>query len=458
MALEDTGLKTDVQWVTSASSASSFTYKAILHCGRVKDLEPLRVISFDTLEDYEEGFADEVMVDLMMVREDYEKYIFPNRDSLILTLIRNPIGTVSDALDTSRAPAAKQYRATLRDPHNQAMSMGSFGVSHSEKYTNLTIYPISLQLIDLAVEQLMLTTVGGIYRKMTPGNVLLSELTRISHSLTGLDDADRVKGVNMYPPPTPSNNKPIPVRNHVVVPHGTRLVDLADHIQKKEGGIYDTGISMYYQRNYWHVAPPYDVTRFAKTKRTLTVLSVRSVELPAADCTYRVDGDSVTIVANGKTIHLDTVDHEAVNQGNGVRFARAQNLFDGFTPGTTDGQADSQNVMAGFVSQSRDSKKNYVPFSKNRITDNTHYELSQLAKRQGQRIQINWDRADPSLITPLMPVRFLYEAGGTVFEMLGCVLNQQTQTRTDQPGMTSTRYVSGCALTLFVAVARTMKA
>lgn len=458
MAIEDTGLKADIQWVTSANSMSSFTYKAIVHCGRVKDLEPLRVISLDSLEDYEEGFADEMMVELMMVREDYERFIFPNRDSIIITVIRNPIGTVSDTLDTSRAPAAKQYRATLKDPHNQAISMGSFGASHSEKYTNLTIYPVTFQLIDLAVEQLMLTTIGGVYRKTTPGNVLLSELTRISHSLTGLDEGDRVKGVNMYPPPTPAGNKPIPVRNHVVVPHGTRLVDLADHIQKKEGGIYDTGISAYYQRNYWHVAPPYDVTRFAKSKRTLTILSVRSVELPAADCTYRVDGDAVTIVVNGKVIHLDPGDHEAVNQGNGVRFARAQSLFDGFTDGTTEGQADSQKVMAGFVSQDRDSKKNYVPFSKNRITDNPHWELSQLAKRQGQRIQVNWDRADPRLITPLMPVRFLYESGGTVFEMLGCVLNQQAQTRTDQPGMTSSRYVSGSALTLFVAVAQTMKA
>jgi hypothetical protein len=206
------------------------------------------------------------------------------------------------------------------------------------------------------------------------------------------------------------------------------------------------------------VYPVFDVTRFATAKKTLTILVVHSQELPAADNTYRVDAGAVTVVANGKMAHLDPIDHMAMNQGNGVRFAKAQDLMDNFTPGTSDVTADSSKVMTGFVTQTRDSKQNNVQFSKAKITDNIPHELSKMAERQGQRIQLNWDRADPSLIIPGMPVRVIYESNNMLFDMTGTVLNVQSQVRLDQPGMTSTRYITGCAMTLFVTVTKTSKA
>ena len=453
MGIENTALKKDIQWVITAPLAPQYTYEMTIHCSTAKNITPLRIVSIDSLLDFEEGFADEIVLDCMVIREEYDQYIYPNRDALTATLIQRPTSVNTDTIDTSRPPIAKQYRLSMKDATNQSVGAGQFMASQPEKYTGLTLSPIQFQLIDLAVEQMMLMPVGGIFRKKTPGEVLKSELTRISHSLQGLDAGDSVNGVQMEP--TPANTQP---REHIVIPHGIRMVDMADHIQAKEGGIYDAGIGCYYQRNLWWVYPLYDTTRFAKSRRTLTIIGCSSTTLPAADATYRVDGDAVTIVANGKVNHLDDSDQRSINQGNGVRFARAQNLMDKFTEGTTKGEANSQNIMASFVTQARDSGKNYAPFSDNRITDNPHQELSKLAKRQGQRIQLNWDRADPRLIVPGMPARYLYEADDMVYELVGCVLNMQIQTRTDQPGMISTRYVTGCALTLFVNTVRNVKA
>lgn len=458
MAISDTVLQKDIQWVARSTPLNNFSYAMEIHCGVTRTVRPLRLLSIDTLADFEKGFADEIVVEAMFVRSDYDQYVFPNRDALQITLVRTPIGIVTDRVDNSRAAQAKLFKATLVNPVNQTLDQGQGAYSGSEQYTNLTMLPAQFQLVELPVEQLMMMTVGGIYRKTTPAAVLKSALTQFSQTLTGLDNASEVVGVDMYPVPVPAGQKAPKVREHIVIPHGTRLVCLADHIQEKEGGIYDTGIGAYYRQPNWYVYPPYDVTRFQKALRTLTVLIVKSAEMPGMDCTYRVDGQAVTIVANGNIKHVDPVDHEAVNQGNGVRFAKAQSLLDGFTDGTSAGVAKAQGVMAGFITSARDALKNYVPFSSNRITDNAPHELSKLAARQGQRVQLNWQRADASLIVPYMPVRLLYESGGLLYEFSGTVLNCQSQVHPDQPGMTNDRYYQDVGLTLFVAVTKTMKA
>lgn len=458
MAISDTVLQKDIQWVARSRPLCNFSYVMEVHCGTSRNIRPLRLLSIDTLADFEKGFADEIVVEAMFVRSDYDQYMFPNRDVLQMTIVRTPIGTVTDRVDTGQSPQARLFKATLVNPVNQTIDQGSGGYSGSEQYSNMTMLPLQFQLVELPVEQLMMMTVGGIYRKTTPAAVLKSALTQFSQTLQGLDNASSVVGVDMYPVPVPDGQKAPKVREHIVIPHGTRLVCLADHIQEKEGGIYDTGIGAYYRQPNWYVYPPYDVTRFQKSLRTLTVLIVKSAEMPGMDCTYRVDGSAVTIVANGNIKHVDPVDHAAVNQGSGVRFAKAQSLLDGFTDGTSAGVAKAQDVMTGFITSARESLKNYVPFSGNRITDNAPHELSKLAARQGQRVQLNWQRADATLIEPYMPVRLLYETGGLLYEFSGTVLNTQAQVHPDQPGMTNARYYQDVGMTLFVAVTKTMKA
>lgn len=458
MAIEGTALQADVNWVISSPAKATYTYTVEFHCGATKKVIPTKMISIDYLQDFEEGFADEIVLECMFVWDDYDQTLFPYRDQTLVTIARNTIGAVSDAIDSSIPGAAKVFRATMTNPSSAAMSAGTQYLSPGDKYTSLGLIKVKYQLIDLAVEQLMLVTTGGIFRKTEPGTVLLAELTRQSHQLVGLDVSDAVKGVDMVPVPKPEGQPKPTVRSHVVIPQGTRLVDLAGYIQKKAGGIYDTGLGCYYQKNNWYVYPTYDVTRFPKAKKTMTILVVHSQELPAADNTWRLDGESLTVVANGKLQHLDKTDHQALNHGNGVRYAKAQDLLDNFTPGvSSDITAKSSNVATGFVTQVRDSQKNNVQFSKNRITDNMQQELSKLSERQGQRIQLNWDRADVSLVSPGMPVRVLYEVNSTLFEMMGTVLNLQSQVRLDQPGLTSSRYITACGMTLFVAVTKTTK-
>lgn len=449
MAVVGTALQTDIAWVIKSYNDSNYTWDVELHCGTQRNVTPIKLTNIDILRDFEGSYADEISLEAIFIQQDYDLYVFPNRDQLLVTLTKRPIGPVSDAVQVGKQGYAKTFRGTLSSPTSNVLNNGTGYTAPTDNYSTQALTRIRIQLIDRAIEQLRLTTVGNIYRKCTPATALLTELTARSVGLN-LDMSDKPKGVDMVP----ADNTTL--RNQIVLPHGLPLVNMAHHIQETDGGIYKTGMGCYYHNNYWYVYPPFDVTRFPKAKKTLTVLIIRSMELPAADNTYRVDGDTVTIVANGKTSHFDPVDHQAANIGNGVRFAKATELLSDFVS-TGNGQvvANADKIMGGFMGQQRDSKMENLPFSENRITDNVYHESSRVAARQGQRIQLNWDRADNSLITPGMPCRVLYENNGVLFELMGCVLNMQSQVRMDVPGLTSTRYITGVGMTLFVAVTKT---
>jgi hypothetical protein len=453
MAYNDTALQADVQRVIHSNSQVYSTYAIEIHCGTSTTvITPLKLLSIDTLHDYEKGFAEEKQIEVILVENDYQSYIFPNRDNLKITVIRSPIGVVSDSKNYNGVNTAKTYRATLVDPSPARTNEGKGFASAQGDYSSQMMISVKFQLIDLAVEQMMLTTTGGIFRNSTPGNTLKALLTTLSQSLK-LDDADAVKGVNMID----ADN--LKQRTHLLVDQGTKLYDLADHIHQNCGGIYNTGVSCYYHANYWHVFPPYDVTRINKSTKTMTLMLVRTPELPDSDSTYLQDGNTLYVVSNGTTLHIDQVDHQAVNAGNGVRYARATDLFDNFIDTTKQAMtASTSNVMNAFITNKRDSGLSNAPFSKNRVTDNDCVELSKLAQRQGQQIQVQWDKADPSLIIPGMPVKVLYESERLVYQLVGTILNVQSQVRMNQPGMTTVRYVTGVSMTLFVTVDKTSTA
>ena len=98
MAYNDTALQADVQRVIHSNSQVYSTYAIEIHCGTSTTvITPLKLLSIDTLHDYEKGFAEEKQIEVILVENDYQSYIFPNRDNLKITVIRSPIGVVSDS-------------------------------------------------------------------------------------------------------------------------------------------------------------------------------------------------------------------------------------------------------------------------------------------------------------------------------------------------------------------------
>ncbi len=260
-----------------------------------------------------------------------------------------------------------------------------------------------------------------------------------------VDKARKVKGVDMV---TASNKK---ARDHIIIPHGLPLVSLPEYIQKRCGGIYSAGLGYYLFNDYWYIYPCFDVTRFNKAQKTLTVINVPSNRFPGIERTYRKDGNNLVIIATGEVKFRDDSNTQQLNSGNGVRFTDAGNLLKGFvkTAGNKTIASRASN-NSEVISVERENGNNNVQLSDKAINSNPYVEYSKLARRQGSVISFVWENSNPILLFPGMPVRVMYLDGGDIKEVYGVSLKAHDYTHARDEGMVSKRYLTHTMLSVFV--------
>lgn len=308
----------------------------------------------------------------------------------------------------------------------------------------MDILYVKFQLTDPLVERLRMESVGGIFPDTSCADLLSFLLTDINQKLQ-LDEENKIEGVDFFEPTLKEKQK------QIVLPHATRFVEAPDFLQSKVGGIYNAGLGFYLQKKHWYVYPLYDLTRFDKSLKTLTLVNVPKNRMPGAEVTYRTTGNQVIALITGATKFRDDSESQILNEGNGVRFLDARKLMDGFSETsknrTTILRANNNNE---FVAEQRKTGLNNVHASPVRITSNNFVELSRLAQRAGAPFQCVWENSNPDLLYPGMPVKYMYVVNGEVKEALGVLIRAHHNIGTYAPGAKSKRYVSNSVLTVFI--------
>jgi len=443
MEIENSSLYREIQAVlNSPNKPVHFQWKAEIHVNGVT-YHPLKVLSIDFAEDYETKYADEIIITLAISGGTYAKRIYPFKDKVDITLFRNPLQETAAVYDTEAGLSSERYAATLIDTGNPIVE-GNGSNTPTEESLNLTnIFEISFQLVNKALEQMRMLSVGGVYRNTTTENVVKTILTNESKKVV-VDGVRRPVGVDMFPA---SNMK---VRDHVIIPQGTKLVSLPEYVQSKCGGVYSSGLGYYFKKDHWYIYPCYDTTRFNKAPNTLTIINVPRNKLPDVERTYRQDGKNIVIIATGDVKLRDDSESQQLNQGNGVRFADADTFMNGFSKTVNNktvinrGKNNSEVIAA-----SRASGNNNVHVSNNPINSNPFVEYSKLARRQGNFISLVWENSSPALILPGMMVRVLYMDSEGINDVYGVLLKAHHYAQTKGTGMTDMRYVTRSALSIF---------
>ena len=235
-----------------------------------KHVEPLKLISIDGSRSYTTKYADEITITIQLEIKDFNAYLSPNKDDFKVMLFKSPIGELDDGADFNEVPISRTYRGALLSVGD---AVNDSAIMDSNSSTDSNDEPAghgeyTIQLIDLAIEQLRMKTLGGIYRNMTTTEMLQGAMSIVSGQLS-LDVDDSIIGVDIVP----GNN--VEVRDHIVVPHGTPAITLADYIQRECGGVYGAGIGCYLQNRIWYIYPEYDIVRYEDTPKTLTILNKR---------------------------------------------------------------------------------------------------------------------------------------------------------------------------------------
>lgn len=444
MALEDTGLEIEVRKIINSGA------KPVHHQWECRILAgdniviPIKVLSIDVERQYDQQYSDRIFIDVALGLGTYNHRVYPHRENLTVELIKTPIRERGQEELPDEPIDVRTYRGVLVKDSSEAITMNRVGIQ-SEETANLTdIKSLKMQLVDPALERIRLMTVGGIYRNTTPGDVLRQVMTNVSSQLS-LDDDHRVFGVDMLPY---DNTE---VRDHVVVPHGTPLVELPFYLQAKAGGIYSTGLGFYLQSGIWYIYPEHKTDRFSTTPRGLTIINLPPNKYPEIERTYRTTTNQLIILSTGEVLHSDGSDRLQDNLGNGVRYTDSRKVIEGF------GEINNNKVTVSraknnseYVAFGKATGLNNTPVSAAKATSNPFEQASLLAARKGATIQLKWENSEWGLLFPGMPVRFLYYENDRTQEAEGVILRAHHYIESKQPGLILGGHRCNTALTIFV--------
>ncbi len=444
MDILDTPLGDEITRVINAAQPPGLTYTDAVILAGGEELEVYKVLNLDEVCDYRNQYAPELSIVLLVPAGTFAYRIQPHRNNLEVTIRAAPSTQSAVAPGQAEHKEFETFRAILQDDTSDATLENNGQRTYDEMTLNMSDFrTIKLQLFSKAMEEFNMRSFGGCPRRTKITDLVKIILMGESNRAT-LENAYMPKGIDMVPP------LDVVPREHYPIPHGMPSTDAVGFLHKECGGIYSAGLSYFFQRDYWHVFPTYDNTRFEQASRQLVIVQIPGAKMPSLEYTYLQKGKCLTILATGDTIFDDPTDSRAMVEGNGVRFTDAAGFFD--EPVVAEGNRATfarASKNSEYVGTRRATGLNNVVQSDRRITANKLYEASKLAARNGAHIQVMWENANPALLYPGMQVKIMYMRNGTVATRYACLIGMHTSTAWTGKGLLAGKHVRTVALNLF---------
>lgn len=445
VTIEASSIKQEIQQIiNNGATPVHFDWSAtILANGRTIPVQ--KILGIHTIRMYDSNYSDDIRVQCAIPLGTYMNQVYPYRDNLVMTLYKTPT-TETGGASVMSTPDIENHklRATLVIPRDHQLE-GNLKLMQNATAADLGVmHDVEFQLVDLALEQVRMQSVGSIMRKVTPGDAIKFFMTAISKTIE-VDGANAIKGVEMVDP----DNKI--ARDHIVLPHGLRFSDVPGWIHEHMGGVYNGGFGFYLQAGYWYVYPLYNLDRWNSTPKNLTLLNVPANQMPGMDRTYRKTNNQLIVLLTGEAVHLDDTESLQLNKGNGLRFTDASKVLEGFGTAKNNKYSISRTQNnTEFLAAPRRTGLNNVQMSDRRITSNNFYEMSKMARRLGSHLNVKWEHSDPGSLYPGMPVKYIYVANGKINTVYGTLLRVHSFIGPTTPGILGGDYVSNSALTVFL--------
>lgn len=409
--------------------------------GRVH--KPYELIGFDMERDTSKKMSDYIILEVALDQAMYLNYVVPFKNNISVTLYKKPRTEMGESLiGAIYAETFSAYVIGGTDPmmtpkinmgsSDQALSTAGFNTYH-------------FQLVPKAAEQIRSFECEGIYHGQSPGDLLRDIFTRYSaQAQLGPDHA--IPGVEMIPPDNKTKME------NMVIPPGISLLDLPDYLQNEMGGIYNAGIDFFLHANTWFIWPKYGLDRHNTNKRMLTIFALPESQLPGAERTYIDDPGQVRIIATGGGSLADATETIALNEGNGVRFIDAMSLIG-------DGIQIAGNKMFArrglnaneFVDNKRPNGLNIARMVETVITSNPLKFASKLSANKGVVMSVGWENANPNILYPGMPVKYIVMRGSQMVERRGILIAEQYKVEPANKRMKASFHRCTGGLTLFLS-------
>lgn len=404
-------------------------------------LRVLSVISLDISSDFTNNYADEKVITLAMTQGDYDRYVYPHRENLRISLDKIP--TTNNGVPTESKIFKCQYIAipqSIKDNDLQDKPL----IDKDQQ-----IIKVKFDLHDLVSFNMRYMTYNVPVSDTIGGDYVEIAYFEKMNSLN-LPDEFKPKGITSAP-----FNVKTP-RETMVLPHGLNLMDLPIYIQKNEGGIYEYGIGMYYHSYYrnWFMYPLYDTNRYLSSKYNLDIYLARSNKSLGLDNTWCMVNEgrtTISVLSTSGFNQVDTSDVDFLIDGNGIKFSIAKKVWNGFMEGEGNEGNISGDHRAEFLLKKRNSKNQTFKTLDKRVTNNVAHEMSMLAQRAGNIIMVNWEYCELEYLIPGMPCRVFYSTESDEKYLQGVLLKVIGFERSTEDGPAPDKVMKGSSrLLIFV--------
>lgn len=418
-------------------------FKAVIKSPKDK-VVPINTIQLNRYRDYIDNFTQLFTITVTTTLAEYNRLVLYDHSALTLTLTQYDIGQNTPfSLAALSNPREFTYKAKIIDVATDQIAQNN-PITNNEEVSGMSLKQFSIQLLEPCFESVSIRTVGGVFRNTSGIGLIKTLLTLFStadevDAITSVTGVDVVEGYNMD------------VREQIIVPHMTPLVKAINLVHGNSGGVYPTGFSFFLQNNKWFIFPPYDLTLFNKSKKTITVVNLPKDRLPGLEKTYFNSDTKLVVLSTRAATYIDNREANSFNDGTSIRFVEAEKLFAGFAD-TKDNKilVDASKNVNEVTLKERTDKVNVLRGTTTKITSNKNIELSKLAKNKGFFIQLTWENSDDSLLFPGMAAKVLFLKDNRPASAIGTLIETETMWVPAEKSFKNTKLTKMTAMTFFV--------
>lgn len=404
--------------IANGSISPCYSFDLELMAGKER-VKPQSILGVSTIGDFIGSYYPIIAIEFqtsLYVKE----LLIANSGTITAVLKTYEVGRNATVSTSSlKNPVIKRYKVKLYLEESDSVTQENTGVNNENYTKNKAMVAVKVQLYEGGFEQLKNRSVGGNYPNIS-GFKLLRHLIDYHANLDNDEVASLIGGVDFAPAVSED------VREQIIIPHGTTLVESMAFINRESGGIYPTGFSYFIHNNTWYVFPPYALTRYKENSQKLLIVNLPKNKYPGIEKTFLITPNLVTVLSTREVTIKDKRESKKFNFGLGLRFGDAKKLLDFGEVKDNKLLVDgSKNVNDLTTGTSKDGV-NQTRFSANKLTSAKNIELSKLAPGKGIMMRVSWENSKETVIYPGMPVKVLYLKNNKVKSMIGTVTGKET--------------------------------
>jgi len=378
-----------------ANKDLSAKYKAVLHLSNTDLYIPV-VESVDIIRDYNINQYDYVHVSFLLPLGDVIKFVYPEKDSLEITLTNYTLGAITST----------RYDILLSEIDEHIKLNNYNNRKHTDLNKEFTL--LSGQCIQKDVEDLNNTKALGVYKNVTVSDTILSAVNNL---YVGNISVSFFKSYNIDIAPINNARK----YDQIPIPNNVSISELPTFLQKNYG-VYNGHLGSYYQ-NYkgsdtFFIYPLFRNDLILHTDN-LQIILINKLDLQQIDSTYAYSGKLLKVLCSKLSGIDDVGEGDIRNHGNSIEITESNSIH------KRPIEVDKDNVKAvkdnlKRINIHKKLKSSKTKIVKNVTTSNAYEQRSKVLKNDFRKLVLEWKFSNARLLRPYMGVSVLLEEDGVI--------------------------------------------